>query len=731
VNRSATPAPALRPAWRLALVCLLATAAPVYAGRPHPRAHATVAVTVDVARGPVNTFRPDQALGGAIDGGGAGITAATFRPGVIGEMLTAGLRPVTYRLRTELGIEAWHWNPRGQWSDPGHRRGYWTSDDDPADSITVSWGYRLPRRGNTIDQANNDGWSRIDDGDTTTFWKSNPYLDPHFTGADGEPHDQWVLVDLGRRMPVDAIRILWGTPYAADYTVQHWSGAEDPREPDDLPDGRWETFPAGDIRGGSGGLAELRLAPAPVAARWIRVLLHRASGTAPAGSTDVRDRLGYAIREMGIGEMEGGRFVDRVAHAASHAGQTVMYVSSTDPWHRAEDIDRDTEQPGLDRVAASGIGRGLPMLVPVGVLFGTPEDAAAELRWLRARRIPLRGMEIGEEPDGQWMRPEDYASLYLRVADALRGADPTVVLGGPSLQTPYTGEMAAWTAGGPQLGWMGRFLRVLRARGRMRDLAFFSYEWYPWDETCAAAAPQLAAQPARLAEALESLHRDGLPADLPAYVTEYGWSAFSGEAEVNVEGALLNADIVGTALEHGADAAYLYGYPPARPERAEECDRWGNNMMFLERDAGPPLRLATYWGARMMAEEWAEPGRGAALPHQAFGADVTRSAGGPLVTAYAVHRPDGQWAVMLINKDPSRSASVRLRFRERGRRVALAGAADLYRFERAQYAWHAAGAGGAPVRSNPPEHLRVPGGAEVALPPWSLTVVRGRIAGGG
>lgn len=688
-------------------------------------------VTVDVARGPVNTFRPDQALGAAIDGGGEGITASTFRPEVIREMLTAGLRPVTYRLRTELAIEAWHWNPRGRWSDPAHRRGYWTSDDDPADSVSVSRGYRLPRRGNTVDQANDEGWSRIDDGDTATFWKSNPYLDPHFTGADGEPHAQWVLVDLGRRAPVDAIRILWGTPSAADYTVQYWAGPEDPKEPDDLPEGRWETFPAGDIHGGSGGVTEVRLAPAPVPARWIRVLLRRASGTGPAGSADVRDRLGYAIREMGVGTMDGARFVDHVVHAASHAGQTVIYVSSTDPWHRAEDIDRDTEQPGLGRVAASGIGRGLPMLVPVGVLYDTPENAAAELRWLRARHLPLRGVEIGEEPDGQWVRPEDYASLYLRVAGALRAVDSTVALGGPSLQTPYTGEMAAWTEGGAPLGWMGRFLRVLRTRGRMRDLAFFSYEWYPWDETCAPAAPQLAAHPAALDSALARLRADGVPATLPAYVTEYGWSAFSGEAEVGVEGALLNADIVGSVLRSGGAAAYLYGYAPARPERAEECDRWGNDMMFLERDAGPPARLATYWGARMTTEEWAEPGRGAALPHQLFAVDVSPPAGAPRVAAYAVHRPDGQWAVMLINKDPSRSATVRLRFSDGDRQAAFAGPAELYRFGRAQYAWRAAGPAGAPVRSRPPEHLRVPGEADVALPPWSLTVVRGRIPHGG
>ena len=703
-------------------IALIATAVLTVSARAQAPPRDAV-VTVHTESPAVNRFDPLTTFGGGLDGHSKGVLRDIYTPANLKAMRSAGLSMASYRLRTELGIEAWHWNPAGRWSDSAHRRGYWTSNDDAPAPILIAHGYHLPRRGNTIDQADNTGYSRLDDGDTATFWKSDPYLDRRFTGTADSLLPQWVIVDLGEPRPVSAIRIHWGEPHAAAYRVQYWSGVN-VHDIDENPPGRWVTFAGGVERDGRGGVELRRLADAPASARFVRIVLTASAHDAPRGAVDPRDSAGYAIRELEIGTLAGTGIKDAVRHGASHWTQSTTYASSTDPWHRAGDIDLDVEQPGFDRVFSSGLTQDRPVMVPVPVLYGTPENAAAEVRFLRRRGYVAGRIEMGEEPDGQYITPEDYAELYAQTARAIRAEWPDAPLGGPGFQGLESRVMFAWPGDSAGGTWIPRFLEALRRRGRPGDFTFFSFEWYPFDDICAPTAPQLASASARLADRLAQVERDGVDAAIPRVIAEYGYSAFAGRAQVDIEGALLNADIVGRFLSAGGRAAYLYGWEPSLLDESPRCGTWGNNMLFLA-DARRRIRyrVATYYGAQLLTREWVSP-RGGQHAMFAAASDARDADGNELLSAYVVLRPDGLWSAMLVNKDPSRSYRVRLDF---GSRYggAMSGQRSVVSYSRAQYTWHADGPRGEPAKDDPPSRRTLAAGQALIVPPYSITVVRG------
>ena len=678
---------------------------------------------------PVNRLIPTEALGAGVDGHEQGECAQMFTDKNITEMLSAGLWPLTYRLRTELGSEAWHWNPRGIWSDPVHNCGYWTSENSLGEPINVSYGYRLPRRGNTIDQANDDGYSRIADGDPNSFWKSNPYLDSHFTGEAEDAHPQWVVIDLGTSKLVNAIRIHWGKPYATRYRVEYWPG-DDPMHlhPDDDDD--WHPFANGKIDAAHGGSELVRLTERPRAVQFVRILMSRSSHSAATNSGDIRDSLGFAINEIDLGRIgKDGRFHDHIRHAPDRHRQTIVYTSSTDPWHRPEDIDHSTEQPGLDFILRSKLTNNLPVLVPVSALYDTPENAVAEIQYLLRRNYNLEGIEVGEEPDGQWASPEDYAALYTGVARRLAELKSPLKVGGPSLQN-FEDELLTWADGSGNRSWMNRFLAYIR--GAKVPFDFFSFEFYPYDNICADPAPQLLKTPKRLGAMIDSLRQDGVSADIPWLMTEYGYSVFGGRPEVDIEGALFNADAVGAFLSLGGTKPYLYGYEPNNLQDELKCS-WGNLMMLQLSPRSDQLnRLSTYYAAQLLTKEWMQPVN---QQHEIFPVTVnemrngTRRVTRPTVAAYAVRRPDRQWALLAINKDPKHAAQLNVQFKIPSveQPVSFGGKVEIIQFSRAQYAWHENGPNGHPIRSLPPVQSAVQGSSSYELPPYSLTILRGKI----
>jgi len=216
-------------------------------------------------------------------------------------------------------------------------------------------------------------------------------------------------------------------------------------------------------------------------------------------------------------------------------------------------------------------------------------------------------------------------------------------------------------------------------------------------------------------------------------MTEYGYSVFGGRPEVDIEGALFNADTVGAFLSLGGAKPYLYGYEQNYLQDELKCS-WGNLMMLQLHPKSDQLnQLSSYYAAQLLTKEWLQP---VSERHEMFPVTIKETKNGanrvtlPTVTAYAVRRPDKQWALVAINKDPKRAAqlNVEFNFASAKQPLSFVGHVDVIQFSRQQYGWHDDGPNGRPIRSLPPAQYTRETSPNYELPPYSLTILRGKVA---
>jgi len=120
----------------------------------------------------------------------------------------------------------------------------------------------------------------------------------------------------------------------------------------------------------------------------------------------------------------------------------------------------------------------------------------------------------------------------------------------------------------------------------------------------------------------------------------------------------------------------------------------------------------------VITKEWVEP---VDKMHKLFRAssDVSDSDRHVLVTAYPLERPDGQWSLMLVNKDQNTEHSVKVRFTDTVSQQDrfFTGTVDQVVF--------------GPDPNGPPAKSTLPAGGPdtlFRLPKSSIVVLRGKIA---
>jgi hypothetical protein len=133
---------------------------------------------------------------------------------------------------------------------------------------------------------------------------------------------------------------------------------------------------------------------------------------------------------------------------------------------------------------------------------------------------------------------------------------------------------------------------------------------------------------------------------VPLIISESGITAGRrGKGYLGVTGrAIWEADAFGTFFAQGGTVFYR----PAINNGAS--DRWNYGAGPNGGGAYGTPEYTPFTSAHMINFEWLQHGGGA---NQIFpaSANLKDAAGRTVITAYAVHRPDGNWSFMLINHD--------------------------------------------------------------------------------
>jgi hypothetical protein len=321
----------------------------------------------------------------------------------------------------------------------------------------------------------------------------------------------------------------------------------------------------------------------------------------------------------------------------------------------APNTDFDTFMAGVRRAGAQAI-----IIANYGT--GTPQEAADWVRYANVTQgYGVRYWEIGNELYGNghygsaWeadnhadKSPVGYANEVVAYAQAMKAVDPTIQIGAV-LTTP-----AGWPDGVVAGGDAGTWNQVvLSIAGPHIDFAIL--HWYPGGTDAADAL----AKPAYIDDLMFLVRRQiaqyagPRAASLRIALTEMN----TGIGKNTQPGALFAADTYASLLASGVFMVNwwdVHNGPGAASTIAGQTDYddWGilsSGTCLPSGVCEPALNtpFAPYYGLQMLSR-FVRPGD-----------QLLRAASGhPLVSVHAARRPDGDLAVLLINKDPDRAHAV-------------------------------------------------------------------------
>ncbi len=194
---------------------------------------------------------------------------------------------------------------------------------------------------------------------------------------------------------------------------------------------------------------------------------------------------------------------------------------------------------------------------------------------------------------------------------------------------------------------------------------------------------------------MEVWRQDGVPANVPLFITESNISWQSSEAFVDVWGALWLADYIGAFLSGGGDAVYYFHYLPLGIGRGHNGSMGTFDMFSADKDLKIIQPLSQYFASQLINLEWVQPGDGA---HRVFPGGERRTRWRGARARYSVRGAAAGRAVVADGGEQGsgervRDVGFRLTMRGRTRQDFLAGLISVTSFGKEQYQWHASAEG--------------------------------------
>ena len=552
-----------------------------------------------------------------------------------------------------------HWNGTGAY-DPN---GWWTPDNT---AYTPGFQGNETYRGTTSSYGTP---SFLTDGNNATAWKSHP--DTYF------PNHQWVYVDLlsGQAAvsqgltsaTVNAVTIVWGTPYATQFTVQAWyntSGWPVPYQ--DQPETHWLNTTAVNVTG-TGGTQGVTFSP--VVTRYIRILL-TASSVSPAQ---------YSIAEFkcyaGVNQVS-----QNVAGSTNNSpNQSWCVASSTDPADSLNYLPTFHFEKFMDYIHAFSPA-GVPMIT-VNYGTGTPQEAAAWVHYANVvKGYGIKYWQIGNETEGSWetggpINTRDYVQRYIEYYDAMKAEDPSIIITGPvaggfnDSANLYDGTAVVQD-----------FIAFLHAMGKDSYINALDFHWYPnyGNYTDAAALASTSTLDTYKGQLTGWLGGVANASTIPVLMTEYNVDPGDENFQLRLPEGLWVADALGHFVTDFGNRGYTNLWDTLNGGSGTTSTT-GGDLGYLQVTGGPYQyqERASYWAMQMVAARWSQPGSSASH------ALLSSTSNQPLLAVYADRRPDGDLSLLMVNKDPSNDYAVTVNLSAFTPNASAAG----WRFDSTNYAW--------------------------------------------